>query len=276
MTISFSAGDVLEHVQLNNLIIAAGGDGVLSGLAVSQKGTGANMSVDVALGECRIGSTIETESGPSNVVIDAAHATLHRKDIITYDPTTNAPTVTKGTDHAGGALDPIYPQDIPAGDILLAIVAVDATAGSIVNADITDCRVVVQLLSIFDTIASDDLRYSDDSVENIPTTSYTKIKELDPVPAGILNGTLRIKFAMNQTGIWTSYGQIYCNGVAVGTQRSNTGAYATYSEDITGWTEDDTIELWARCTSGTGDGNVKEFRAYGASEEATVVPAMVW
>lgn len=148
MATSFSAGDVLEHVSLNNMIIAANGDGVLedpgttSLAVVAQSPT--TMGVQASIGKSRIDGTIYSESSAVNKTIEASHATLYRKDLISYDPTTSNPVVTKGVNAAGGASTPAYPPDIPAGDILLAIVKVDAAATVIVTADITDSRIFVE------------------------------------------------------------------------------------------------------------------------------------
>ena len=141
---TFESGKVLEHPQLNNMLRAMNGDGVISGLGVSQRGAGANMSVDVALGEAKISNLRESQAGTTNVVIAASHATLERKDLITYDASANTPAVIKGTDHAGSEADPTYPPDIPSGDILLGIVKVDAAATLITDGDITDCGITVE------------------------------------------------------------------------------------------------------------------------------------
>lgn len=268
MVQTFASGDVLEHVQLNNMIRALNGDGVISGFAVSQKGTGANMSVDVALGEAIISNIPESESGTTNVVIAASHATLYRKDLITYDASANTPAVIKGNNHAGGTSDPIYPPDIPVGDILLAIVKVDAAATTIVDGDITDCRIHISVLDI-EMMASDDRLNSDDTVETTDMTSYTKMKDFAGVPHGVLAATLRIKFDLKLSAVGTNraaYGRIYRNGVAVGTERVITADtnYATFSEDLAGWVGGDTIELWAKKGTGTFHGcYIKNFRAYG-------------
>ncbi|MEA3324405.1 MAG: hypothetical protein U9Q37_04615 [Euryarchaeota archaeon] len=262
MAIDFSAGDVLEHVQLNNMVLAANGWGVLDGLAVSQRSAGATMGVDVASGNAFIGDTKYNEASTVQLSIDAAHATLYRKDLITYDPTTGNPLVTKGTNHAGGTSDPIYPPDIPSGDILLAIVDVDANTSTIVDADIHDARALVTREVAVTVSASDTIRDSDDTEETIDWTTYTKIKEL--VVAGFIkSGTLRIKFDMMATAQPgdTSYGQIYRNGVAVGIERSVTGSsYSTFSEDIAGWSGHDTIELWVKYV--LYKGTVINFRVY--------------
>ena len=148
MTISFDAGEVLEHVHLNNLILAANGDGVISdpdatSLEVIEPAT-ALMAVRVRAGKCKIGKVIESEAGVSNLSHGAASATLYRKDLVSYDPAGNVPRITKGTEHAGSTGDPTYPPDIPAGDILLALVDVDAGVSAITSGDIHDMRIFVE------------------------------------------------------------------------------------------------------------------------------------
>ena len=147
MAIQFASGDVLEHPQLNNMVRALNGDGVLSdpgstSLEVIARSP-AIMGVRASIGKCKIDTTIETEAGTNDLTIEASHATLERKDLITYDASANTPAVVKGTNRAGTDADPTYPPDIPAGDILLAIVKVDAAATTIPSGDITDCRIMV-------------------------------------------------------------------------------------------------------------------------------------
>lgn len=280
MTLTFASGNVLEHPALNNMVRVLNGDGVISGFAVTQKGTGANMSVDVALGSALMGGLSESESGTTNVVIAAAHATLERKDLITYDKSADTPAVIKGTDHAGTSADPTYPPDIPADDILLAIVKVDAAATIIENGDITDGRIIRPLNHIYTTTASDDLRESDDTEDTFTDATFVKQKELVTVPKGIFNGALRLKFSLKRSGdAATVHGRIYRNGVAVGTDQTRTvDSYEIFSEDITGWYEDDTIELWCyRDTAGTATGYCDDFRAYCAYKEITTIQATpVW
>jgi len=131
--------EVFEHVMMNAVIAGCAGDGVLDGLVVSENGAGASMHVDVSTGNCIVGGTKYTEVAiTENLVIAAAHATLARKDIIIYDTSASIPAVITGT----AATTP-QPPDIPAGDILLAIVDVAATVTQILNADITDGIVIV-------------------------------------------------------------------------------------------------------------------------------------
>jgi len=138
MAMNVQFDEVFEHVMMNAVIAACDGNGVLDGLTVSEKGTGANMSVDVAAGNAWIDGTKYTESSTVNLSISAADATYDRKDLVTYDSNTSNPIVTTGT-----ATATPEPPDIPSGNVLLAIVDVAAGVTQITNADITDGRVIM-------------------------------------------------------------------------------------------------------------------------------------
>ena len=139
MTLNVNFDEVFEHVMMNAIIAACDGNGVLDGLTVSENGAGADMSVDVAAGNCMISGTKYTESSVTNLAISAADATYDRKDLVVYDSSTGDPAVVTGT----AAATPI-PPDIPLGDILLAIVDVAAGVTQILDIDITDCIVLLQ------------------------------------------------------------------------------------------------------------------------------------
>lgn len=275
MVMNVSPGDVLEHVQLNNLRIAARGDGVLSGLAVSQRSAGANMSVDVASGRAYIGDTVYTESSTVNLTITAAHATLYRKDLISYDPVTSNPIVTQGTDHAGGTSDPIYPPDIPTGDILLAMVDVDAAATTIADADIHDA--VVDLGAgagkVYGYSPSNTTQKSDTSEESTTSVTYIELKDITALPSSIIRSALRISFDLKAEGFGeTAYGRIHRNGVPVGTERSTTStSHVNYSEDIAGWYAGDTIELYAKSSSSVRHAYVQNLYAKGTLHTITPI-----
>jgi len=92
----------------------------------------------------------------------------------------------------------------------------------------------------------------------IAFTTYTKYKEI------VLNlkGTYRIKFDISSpSGSFTTYGKIYKNGVAYGTERSQQTAYATFSEDLN-FDAGDLAQLYIKVSSGSG-GMEKNFRIYG-------------
>lgn len=82
---------------------------------------------------------------------------------------------------------------------------------------------------------------------NYVDTVYVKAKAIT-IRTG---GALRVNFDLrsNSSGI-VVYGQIYKNGVAVGTERSTTlTTYTTFSEDIAGFNPNDIIELWVKTSS---------------------------
>lgn len=166
---------VLENVQVNNIVLAAAGDGVISGLGVTEKGT-PDMSVDVAAGSCMVGGTKYTESSIVNLAISAADATHARKDLVIYDIATTNPLVITGT-----PATPPIPPDITTGDVLLAIVDVAANETTITNSEITDCIVEIPKL---DELATP----SDTTNLNASAAVHGLLKKLSNSSAEFLNG----------------------------------------------------------------------------------------
>jgi len=79
----------------------------------------------------------------------------------------------------------------------------------------------------------------------VAQTTYMKLKE---IKIGV-GGTFRIKFSLHfEPGdANNAYGRVYRNGVAVGTERSNSSdTYIEYSEDIGGWSPGDLIQIYAK------------------------------
>ena len=75
------------------------------------------------------------------------------------------------------------------------------------------------------------------------TNTYKKVKEIS-ISRG---GTLRCKFDVStEGGSSNAYGRVYRNGTGVGTARiaSLSSAWASYSEDISGWTAGDLVQLY--------------------------------
>ena len=181
MTMDVNFDEVFENVMMNAIIAACDGNGVLDGLAVSEKGTGADMSVDVAAGNCMISGTKYTESSTTNLAISAADATYDRKDLVVYDSSAGDPAVVTGT----AAATPI-PPDIPAGDILLAIVNVAAGVTQITNADIVDGIVVIteSLKTMFDAYT---MLYADTddtpAALSIPASTFVGRKDTGGIAA---------------------------------------------------------------------------------------------
>lgn len=101
--------------------------------------------------------------------------------------------------------------------------------------------------------AGNYLVFQNNTMFSTNASSFTKVYEA-VVPQ---SGTYTTKFWLME-GVGssnTSNGRIYRNGVAVGTARSfgTTGAATAYTEDISGWTIGDLIQVYAFNTSGSGN-----------------------
>jgi len=132
---------LLEGLRMN---------GVVSGLGVTQSSP-PGLSVLVAPGVYRANGVRISKAGSTTVAIPAADPAYPRKDIIVADQT-GAISVVSGTPASpspalqrGPKTAQPRPPDIPAGKVILAEVWVAAGAAQIVNADITDRRVLIPL-----------------------------------------------------------------------------------------------------------------------------------
>ena len=113
---------------------------------------------------------------------------------------------------------------------------------------------------------------SSDTETNTSSDTYAKVKEIEIAKGGILT----IKFDMNtNNGDYPSYGRIYVNGVAAGTERiTDSTDYVTYTENISGLVAGDLVQLYCKHpTGGAGDNTfVRNFRFYADKlEVATVI-----
>lgn len=97
------------------------GSGVLSGLAVSQRGAGANMSVDIAIGDCIIGRSDATYGHPAfndavyNQAITAADPTNPRRDIVIMYIDYNQAPSTGVSNNTNGVVKIAVVAGTPAG-----------------------------------------------------------------------------------------------------------------------------------------------------------------
>ena len=107
-------------------------------------------------------------------------------------------------------------------------------------------------------------------IENAPVRvvpaggTYVKSKETKVD----VSGTFRIKFDIGRNGgSGTLYGKIYRNGVAVGTERvTGSDTFATFSEDIGGWSVGDLVQVYTHATGGGGTlESVKNFNIYSVA-----------
>ena len=112
--------------------------GVRSGLAVTQKGAGADMSVDVAGGMMVWnGLTVSIATSTTNKAVSAADATNPRFDIVSAK-NDGTLTVTAGTPDA----NPVFPA-VPASSVALAAIYVPANETTITTAHVIDKRAFV-------------------------------------------------------------------------------------------------------------------------------------
>ena len=106
--------------------------------------------------------------------------------------------------------------------------------------------------------ASDTLRISADTERSNTGSVYTKLKEIKT----LADGVARIKFDLKSATANSAYGQIYINGVAVGTERNVIGStYQTFTEDII-VQKYDLIQLYVKAGSASYTTVVRNFRIY--------------
>lgn len=155
----FSQGGVYSARVTRGLLANLLTEGVLSGFAVSQRGAGANFSVDVTLGQAVVEGDDETNQGnylcvstaTENVVVSAAPGSNSRYDIVVLqvnDPTAGG---SAGDDFtieviAGTASGSPTPPAVPDSALLIATIGPIATAtASITNSLIADSRTYATL-----------------------------------------------------------------------------------------------------------------------------------
>jgi len=264
---SVKNGDKMYHVELNNRLEAYKRNGVLEGLEIYER-TPPDMVLNSSPGQCYVDNETYIQTSLNTVTIATAHATLPRLDIVFYDT-----SVQDTQDLVGTASATPLPPDLPAGDILLAIVEVPPAHTTIENCHIKDERIIIKPVGLIYS-ASDVLLSSDDTEENHGLVPYTKEKEFGALPGDMHSNDseFRIKFDLKSAnGAITVYGRIYRNGVAVGTEQSTSSTtYNTYSEDISGWSAGDLIQLYTHTSSAGIVVYVQNFRVYGDIEYTSV------
>lgn len=90
------------------------------------------------------------------------------------------------------------------------------------------------------------------------SATYSKAKEI----AINIPGTIRVKFELKSSSGSNSFGKIYVNGEAVGTERTTTsGTYVEYSEDIT-VVKGDRVQLYVKSGNGGSSVEHQAFKLY--------------
>lgn len=91
-------------------------------------------------------------------------------------------------------------------------------------------------------------------------TSYLLAKETIIGKGGTLRISFEIKSSLNP---YYGKAQIYRNGSAVGTERTKVDtSYGTYTEDISGWTAGDAVQIYAKNEGSGIHTYIKNFRIY--------------
>ena len=104
--------------------------------------------------------------------------------------------------------------------------------------------------------ASDNLKASADTERGGIITTYKSKKSIRVYK----KGRVRVKFSIKEEAGGTTYGRIYIDGVAVGTERSNnTTTYIEFSEDID-VEVNSAVQLYIK--NNTGYAYAKNFRIY--------------
>jgi hypothetical protein len=127
------------QTDINALVAGIQGDGVVSGCAPTAQGT-PDMTVAVAAGTIQVSDTSYSITG-GNATITAADGSNPRIDLVCAKTDDTLP-VTAGT----AAANPKAP-DIPASQVLVAMVYVPASDTDIDSNQITDKRVFVRAVT---------------------------------------------------------------------------------------------------------------------------------
>lgn len=108
------------------------------------------------------------------------------------------------------------------------------------------------------TTASDELKQSADTENSAQGNTYTLSKSIKVLHSGTIRVTFDLKTSIAGR---TTYGKIYINGVAVGTQQSSDiVTYTNYSEDIA-VSAGDLIQLYTKCINTASEyAYVRNFR----------------
>lgn len=170
-----------DKVDLDILVAAHKGDGVIAGCAVTAQVT-PDMTVAVASGSVIVGGTIATVSS-GNVTITAANPTNPRFDLVVVS-NAGVKSAAAGT----AAANPVFPA-IPASSVVLAAVYVPAADTDIDSNQIVDKRVIVieaVLKALFD---ANTFIYA--------TTDNTPEAKTRAEVMALLSGQAAADFAMN-------------------------------------------------------------------------------
>lgn len=260
MSMHFSKNHVPYHVEFNNLISSYSHNGVLDGFEVNSY---SGFALNVSFGQCMYNGQVFINSNPTNVIVEPAHHTYSRIDIVVYNSYATG-HMQKGTlVIKGGAGIVSFPPDIPDNCVLLALIHIPANSIVIGADQIVDERIFVKPIGLIYN-PSDDFLKSDDTEIYTTSNDFVKIKAFIELPLDLYSNQsiLRIIYDIRANSNGKAFGRIYKNGIYVGPSIAHASdTYQTYSSDVVGWGAGDTIELWGKV-----DGDrayYRNFRVYG-------------
>ena len=204
----------------------------------------ANISTSAAIAYSKLaltGSILNSDINASAAIVDSKLA-----------------QITTASKVSGAAITALASVPSGAGVLPIANIATGTADGT---KFVRDDGTLVVPQTVVDYAAGDFLLSSSDSTLSITDGSYTKRKSIK-IPR---EGTLRIKFTLGNvsgSGGTSVFGRIYKNGVAVGTERDVVvgGSPTEFSEDISGWSEQDEVQIYCKVSATSGD--VSNFRVY--------------
>ena len=227
-------------------------------LQVTQRAAGANMSVDVAIGDAALATTSYIYWGWSdavnNVVIAAADPTNPRIDaLVAYvdlsvvsSASNNNPGALKFVAVAGtAAASPVIQSDaaiqasIGAGNpfIKLSSIAVAALAGNIVNANITDLRTDIAYRGTVATSSWSNLNVTPTTTTALGNRSYSQVYN------GVdLTGTLSVGMRLKETR--TVAAPTQCTSL-----NGTTQFFSKTSPNKLTFTDDFVVSAWVKLSS---------------------------
>jgi len=172
---------------------------------------------------------------------------------------------------SGGAA--IAPQDV--WDILVASQTTPGTIGYQLDHQLD---LAISEANKWRFEASDDLLKSDDADAGTVSDTYELKKTIafNPTPALAIdtaNIDLRIKFQL-QASVTAGavFGKIYRDAVAVGTERTTSSAATDFTEDISGWTPGENINLYMKRDGSEASGVSRNFRVYAIIKSGFTEP----
>jgi len=114
--------------------------------------------------------------------------------------------------------------------------------------------------------ASNDILHSTDTARTKTSSTPTKVKEIEIVERIITSSEFRLSWDMKVTA-GTGYAQVYKNGVAYGTQKTETGgAYVNKTDDLDNFKKGDLVQLYIWIIPSGANVWIQNFRILGVKQ----------